>query len=74
MMFFGKSRSNMGQSTNVSLPKVVFLKYIFLTSYYMNQTEIECQSYDLGKLMYQLTQNGAHNFGVSSSRVRFLDV
>jgi len=28
----------------------------------MHQTKIVCQSYDLGKLMYQFTQNEAHIF------------
>ena len=51
----------MGPWTDVSLPKVVVLGYIFLTSYHTRQTEIVCQSYAPGKLMYQFTQNGAHN-------------
>jgi hypothetical protein len=33
-----------------------------------------CKSYDPGKLRYQLTHRGPHEFGVSPSRVRFLDV
>jgi len=51
----------MGPWKNVSLPKVLVLKYIFLMSYYTHKTKIECQSYDSEKLMYQLTQNEAHN-------------
>ena len=47
--------------THVSIPKIVVLGQIFLRSYCTCQTEIVCQRYDLGKLMYQLTQNGAHN-------------
>ena len=34
----------------------VFLKQIFLTMYHARQTEVVSQSYDLGKLMYQVTQ------------------
>ncbi len=47
--------------TDVALPKVVVIGYIFLTSYHTHQTEIVCQSYDPRKLMYEFTQNGAHN-------------
>jgi len=63
----------MGASTNVSLLEVVLLRYIFLTRYYAFQTKIVCKSYDPGKLMYQFTQTRPQ-FGISSSRVRFLDV
>lgn len=61
MTFFRKSGSNMGPWTNIYLPKVVFLRYIFLTSYCASQTRIVCQSYNPGKLMYQFTRNGAHS-------------
>jgi hypothetical protein len=43
---------------HVSHPKVVVLGQIFLTRYRTRQTEIVCQSYVPGKLMYQLTQTG----------------
>ena len=51
----------MGPWTDVALPKVVVLGLIFLMRYCVRQTEIICLSYDLGKLMYQFTQNGAHS-------------
>jgi len=56
--FFGKNGSKMDPRTNYALRKVVFLGYIFLTRYSAHQTEIVCQSYDPGKLMYQFTQTG----------------
>ena len=43
------------------VPTMVVLGEIFLTSYCTRQTEIVCQSYDPGKLMYQFTPNGAHS-------------
>jgi len=59
MTFFGKTGSNMGCPwIDVALPKVVVLGEIFLTRYCVRQTKIVCQSYDLGKLMYQFTQTG----------------
>ena len=51
----------------------VVLEYMFLSMYHVRQMEVVCQSYDLGKLMYQVTQRGPHS-GVSPPRVRFLDV
>ena len=48
----------------------VVLKEIFLTIYHACQSEVVCYNYDLGKLMYQVTQRGPH-FGVSPPRVRF---
>ena len=51
----------------------VVLEHIFLTMYHARQTKVVCQSYDLGKLMYQITQRGPHS-DVSPPRVRFLDV
>ena len=58
MTFFGKS----GRPRNVHLMLlasiVVFLGQNFLTSYCAHQTEIICQSYVPGKLMYQFTQTG----------------
>ena len=47
--------------TDVSLLKFVVLEYFFLTSYCTHKTKIEYQSYNPGKLMYQLTQNEGHN-------------
>ena len=60
-MFFGKYGGKMGPWTDVALPKVVVLGQVFLMSYHRHQTKIVCQSYDPGKLMYQFTQNEAHN-------------
>ena len=34
----------------------VVLEYIFLTMYHAHQMEVVCQSYDPGKLMYQVTR------------------
>ena len=51
----------------------VVLELIFLMMYHVHQTEVVCQSYDPGKLMYQVTQQDPYS-GVSPPRVRFLDV
>ena len=51
----------------------VVLEYIFLMMYHVRQMEVVCQSYDPGKLMYQVTQRGPYS-GISPPRVRFLDV
>jgi hypothetical protein len=46
----------------------------FPTNYRAPQTEIVCQSYALGKLIHQTTQNGVNKIvGFSSSGVRVLD-
>jgi hypothetical protein len=46
----------------------------FPMSYCVPQTEIVCQSYALGKLIHQTTQNEVHKtVGFSSSGVRVLD-
>jgi hypothetical protein len=46
----------------------------FPTSYHSPQTEIVCQSYTPGKLIYQTTQNVVKKpVGFSSSEVRVLD-
>jgi hypothetical protein len=42
--------------------------------YHAPKTEVVCKSYDPEKLMYHLPIGAHITFGVSSPRVRFLDV
>jgi hypothetical protein len=42
--------------------------------YHAPKTKVVCKSYNPEKLRYQLTIGAHMNFGVSPSRVRFLDV
>ena len=57
-----------------SSPKMNLLYDTFPMSYHAPQMKIICQSYALGKLIHQSTQNGVHKtIGFSFSRFKVLD-
>ena len=58
---FLENEEKHGLYINVSHPKVVFIGWIFPTSYHAPQTEIVCKSYAPGKLTYQLPPSGPTN-------------